>query len=432
MRILFISNDLIAGHLAHILNKEGNNVKLYTHDKNRRNNFHNLVNKTPDWKSELKWVGKNGLVVFDDVGFGHYQDVNRANGYNVFGGSENGDTLEQNRVFGQKIFSEYGMKTLEVHDFKSINAAIKFVKQNPRAWVVKQNGLTSKSINFVGYFNDGRDVIDILTAYKKNNSHESEIITLQEKAVGVEIAVTRYFNGSDWVGPMLINVEHKKFFPGDLGPTTSEMGTLGWYDANENNKLFTETLLKIKPYLIKNNYRGIIDINCIVNENGAFPLEATARFGSPIVHLQTELNLTPWSEVLNKISKGEGLEIKYKQGYGIVVVLAIPPFPYVKKIHEHSQIGTHIYFDESITEEEMGHIHFEEVSKNKRTGRYYISDDRGYILYVTSNGATVAEAQKKAYALINKIHIPKMFYRNDIGNKFINSDQDKLKLWGYL
>jgi len=431
MKILFISNDLIGGNLAYLLSKEGHEVKLYIEEENRRNNFTNLVTKTADWKSELDWVGKDGLIIFDDVGYGFIQDSLRKDGYTVFGGSAVGDMLEQNRVFGQEIFSGCGMKILPTNNFNDIDSAIRFVQNNPFAWVIKQNGTSSKSLNYVGVFNDGRDVVDVLKTYKLNNANHSQVLTLQKKVTGIEIAITRYFNGKDWVGPMLINIEHKKFFPGDIGPTTSEMGTIGWYEEDENNKLFKETLEKIKPYLQSINYRGIFDINCIVNKDGAFPIEATSRLGSPIIHMQTELNLSSWPDPLLAIAKGEPFKLKHKTGFGIVIVITIPPFPYAKKIDEHSQIGTRVYFDDSMTEEEKSHIHYEEISWNKQEKYLYVSDDRGYVLYVTEHGQTIEEAEKKVYNLIRKIHIPKMMYRNDIGQRFIDHDREQLKNWGY-
>ena len=431
MRILFISNDLIAGNIAHILTKSGHQVRLYIAEKGRRGNFHNIISKTTNWKLDLKWVGKKGLIIFDDIGYGHHQDRLRKEGYNVFGGSLEGDRLEKDRVFAQEIFNEYKIKSIPSYNFSNIDDAISFVKKNPCAWVIKQNDHLSKSINFVGSFDDGRDVIEVLKSYKNNNL-KIKTITLQKKIFGIEIAITRYFNGSDWIGPSLINIEHKKFFPGDLGPTTSEMGTLGWYEDDEENRLVKGTLFKIKPYLSKINYRGIFDINCIVNKKGIFPLEATSRFGSPIAHLQSELNISPWFEILNSVSKSERYNLKYKKGFGIVVVIAIPPFPYAKKINDHSQVGTRIYFDKNIKESEKKSIHFEEISFDKVSKQYYISDDRGYILYVTGVDKSISNAIKRTYRLIEKIHIPKMFYRNDIGLKFMNKDILKLKKWGYI
>lgn len=435
MNILFISNDLIGGNVAYLLKKEGHNVKLYIDEKKRRGNFTNLVKKTADWEKELKWVGKgkNGLIVFDDVGYGKIQDDLRKQGYSVFGGCKLGDDLELNRQFGKEIFAHYGIKTVPLINIDSVKDAINFVKRNPGAWVIKQNGHSSKSFNYVGVYDDGRDVIDVLENYEENTKYKHSVISLQERIEGIEIGVGRYFNGEDWMGPIEFNIEHKKLFPGDLGPSTSEMGTLAWYDDDDNNKLFQETLAKIKPYLKEIKFKGDFDINCIVNENGAFPLEATPRFGSPIIHLHSEIHQSPWGEFFKACADGKPYDLKWQKGFGLVTLITVPPFPYSQRYQNTSWKGINIYFDQ-VAEKEMEHIHFEEVSLREDHGKkqYEISDDRGYILYVTSVGKTVEEAREKSQKIIDGIHIPKMFYRNDIGTKFINEDHEKLKKWGYL
>ena len=85
VRVLFVSNDLIGGNIAYLLKKEGHDVRLFIDDQKRRENFENLVEKTEDWMRELPWVGKDGLIVFDDVGYGKIQDDLRKDGYTVFG-----------------------------------------------------------------------------------------------------------------------------------------------------------------------------------------------------------------------------------------------------------------------------------------------------------------------------------------------------------
>jgi phosphoribosylamine--glycine ligase len=432
MKILFISNDLIAGDLARLMVKEGHEVKLFIAEKDRRENLDNIVVHTKNWKKELKWVGKEGLIVFDDIGYGEDQDILRKKGYRVFGGSKKCDMLESEREYSQNIFAKYGIETVAIKDFDNMEDAVLYVKKHPAAWVVKQNNHASKLLNYVGVFPDGKDVISVLKNYLQNKLINQEKITLQKRIDGVEIGVGRYFNGTDWVGPIEYNIEQKKFFAGDIGPTTSEMGTLAWYDDDENNVLYKETILKMEPFLREANFRGDFEINCIVNETGIYPLEATPRFGSPIIHLHSEIHESPWGEFLSAIADGEQYPLKWKRGYGIVVVLAVPPFPYTKKSKENISYGLNIYFD-GITAEEMEHIHFEEVAlRNGTIDQYYISDNRGYILYVTGMGKTVKEAQEKTYTIINKIVIPKMIYRNDIGKKFIDESEQKLREWGYL
>lgn len=439
MKILFISEDLVAGNLAYLLTKEGHDVKLYIADKGRRNNFENMVPKVNSWRKELPWVGKTGLIIFDGCGYGSLQNDLRKKGYSVVGSSDLGNKLENDRAYGDAMFKKYGLKTVSLLNFNSIDETISFVIKNRKKWVIKQNssGTSLKGFNYVGMLDSAEDVIDVLENYKTETKYGDAIITLQEKIEGIEIGVGRYFNGTDWVGPMEINLEHKKFFPGDLGPTTSEMGTVAWYDDDETSLLFTETLGKLKPLLKEIDFRGDMEINCIVNEKGAFPLEATARFGSPIVHLQTEIHISPWAEFLKAIADGKPYDLKWNRGYGLVVVVTVPtshPFPFTKAERYISPRGIKIYFSEDIGKD-MDKVHFEDVSikKDKKKEYHYISDDRGYVLYVTSVKKSVKEARKDVYSLLkNKIFIPKMFYRNDIGLKFIEQDQALLKKWGYL
>ena len=41
------------------------------------------------------------------------------------------------------------------------------------------------------------------------------------------------------------------------------------------NQLFNQTLLKMEPVLASEGYVGYIDLNCIVNNHGIYPLEFT-------------------------------------------------------------------------------------------------------------------------------------------------------------
>lgn len=432
VRVLFISKNLVAGNLAHLLKKEGNEVKLYIENKKSRCNFENMVPHTSNWRAELSWVGKDGLIVFDDVGYGRVQDRLRKQGYTVFGGSELGDKIELDREYGQHMFAAAGMKTSSLKDFDNLSDAVSYIKENPAAWVVKVNDHDKKFYNYVGECPKGEDAIALLENYISNHSVGKENITLHERVYGVEIGIGRYFNGTDWVGPIEFNIEHTRFFPGDLGPTTSEMGTLAWYSDDENNRLYKETLALMKDYLAEAKFRGDFEINCMVNENGAFPLEATARLGSPITHLHSEIHDSPWGEFLYAVASGKNYDLKWKKGYGIVLLMAVPPFPYAEEYKEQNLSGLGIHFKD-FKPEDFSHIHFEGVSS--RAGgknEYYISDNQGYVLFVTEIGNSIKETRDKVHGLANRIIIPKVFYRNDIGAEFEINGLPKLKKLGYL
>ena len=88
----------------------------------------------------------------------------------------------------------------------------------------------------------------------------------------------------------------------------------------------------------------------------------------------------------------------------------------------------------SLTEEEENNVYLEEVNVVEKDGetKYIISGGSGYIAHVAGFGRTVGEARRRMYGLIDKIVIPKVFYRTDIGLKFIDGDEEKLKEWGWI
>lgn len=435
MRILFISGELIGSAVIHQLIKEGHEVKLFVEHPDRHDCLRGFVDHIDSWEEELEWVGGEGLIIFDDVNFGNTPDQLRAKGYSVFGGSAASSEIELDRELFQNIMANAGIKTLPSFDFDTPDEAIAFVRSHPGEWVVKQNSHIS-ALNYVGRRQDGQDIIDMLEYYKDSGIAP---LHLQQKVTGVEIGVARYFNGKDWVGPIEINLEHKPLMSGNIGPLTAEMGTLMWYETDENQPLFQATLAKLKDFLTEIEYKGDIDIGCIVNKDGVWPLETTTRFGTPSTELQCELQISPWGETLKAIADGSEYNLQYHDDYGIVVSVTVPPFPFAPEIastaNTISSKGMSIFFADDFTPEDMEHVHFEEASKrtlSNGTEHYYLGGHHGYALYVTGRGKSVEAAQKNAYDIVRKVFVPNMMYRTDIGTKFIDSEKAKLEEWGWI
>ncbi|MBM4310796.1 MAG: hypothetical protein FJ119_07610 [Deltaproteobacteria bacterium] len=431
LRILIISKECDPIDLGRRLVEEGNAVKYYCDTPGyERVGLGFGIKKVADWKRELGWVGKSGLIIFDYTGFGKTQDELRAQGYAVVGGCEAADRLELDRDYANDILRGHGLTTIPLHHL-TIDAALKFIKNNRGPWVIKHNGYVDKTLTYVGKLHDGRDVLDLLKSYRK----ECSSVVIQKKVEGIELAVARFFNGTDWTGPVEMTMEHKKLFPCDVGPKTSEMGTLMWLDDDENNMLFQQTLARLKPFLQSINFKGKFDINCIINENGPVPLEVTARFGYPALDMSNVLFRPPMGLLLKSVADGTPYTARWHKGFGIVVQVAVPPFPYQGLSDRYNPEGLKIYFKQKPTAREMNHIHFSDVMKRgSKNGdsEYSIVSCSGYVLCVTGVGDTAEQARDKAYGLIEKIVIPKMFFRNDIGGKFIHKDRGCLQLYGWL
>ena len=110
--------------------------------------------------------------------------------------------------------------------------------------------------------------------------------------------------------------------------------------------------------------------------------------------------------------------------------MATPPFPYSAVNSKYSPEGLKIYTKQGLTEEERNRIHWSEVSHHK--GDYVVAGKSGYVLCVTGHDKSIKKASLQAYGLAEKLCLPRMFYRNDIGKKFIEHDKAQLKKWGYV
>ncbi len=422
-KFLFVSFEGLIGDLALQVKKEGHDVKYYIHSKSEKDVADGFVEKCDDWKALKDWAD---VIVFDDVGFGKIADDLRKEGKAVVGGTEYTDKLEDDREFGQNELKKVGVNVLPHWNFTDFDAAIEFVGKNPGRYVIKPNGKAQneKELSFIAQEEDGNDLLNVLQHYKKSWSKKLNDFQLQKFAQGVEIAVGAFFNGKEFIYPINVNFEYKKMFPGDIGPNTGEMGTMMFWSPP--NLLFNETLLKMKPALAEVGYVGYIDLNCIANAKGIYPLEFTSRFGYPTISIQMEGVNSSWGEFLRALAKGEETEFKTKKGFQVGVVIAVPPFPFtdLSAFRKYSEDAT-IIFKKPVTDG----IHIGDVKLVEDDWR--LAGESGYSLIVTGTGLTVDDAKKQAYKRIENILIPNMFYRTDIGERW-SRDSDMLHTWGYL
>ena len=423
MKFLFVSPEALSLDLAYRVLQENNEVKFFVQSDTEKDVGDGFVEKVTAWDNLIDWAD---VIVFDDIGFGKVADKLRAEGKRVVGGSSYTDRLENEREFGQQELAKAGVSVLANWNFSDFDEAIKFVQGNPQRYVIKPSGRAQneKELLFVGQEEDGNDVLDVLAHYKKNWSNKIRIFQIQKYASGVEVGVGAFFNGKDFVNPININFEHKRLFPGEIGPSTGEMGTsMLW---SQRNRIFDMTLAKMKDRLVDAKYCGYIDINCIANSKSIYPLEFTSRFGYPTISIQMEGVTSEWGKSLYSMAGGEVSDIRTKKGFQVGVVVAVPPFPFndertFKKYSEDAAV----LFKKNNTDG----VHLGEVKKVENDWR--VAGRSGYCLVVTGSGPTMEDARNQAYNRVSNIMIPNMFYRTDIGRRWTR-DSDLLQSSGFL
>ena len=178
--------------------------------------------------------------------------------------------------------------------------------------------------------------------------------------------------------------------------------------------------------------------------------------GVPATSAQIAIQKSPWFDFLKAMADGIQVEeYQYNQGYCIVSWLYTKPFPAVnsKKIQDMAEkifagkkddssifemmsyklsdsYGLPVLFKEKLSKEDLDNLHFDAVFMDK--GQLRVCNSDGYVLTATGMGQTVDEAAEKVETLLNKIVVPKGFWRNDFKKSNYHASRNDLIEWGYL
>jgi len=422
-KFLFVSRWGESLDIVNSIKAEGNDVKLYIEDKPSKEIGYGFVDKVTHWEKFIDWAD---IIIFDYTGYGKIASELRRAGKLVIGGTEYTDRLELDRNFGQSELQKHKIKVIPSQEFTSFHDAIKYIENNPNTYVIKPCGETQelKQLLFVGSDDEGLDVIRVLKAYEKSWGNDFGNFQLQRKVKGVEISIAAFFNGKEFIYPINITFEHKKLFPKELGVSTGEMGTSMFW--TKDSPIFDATLLKFQSTLAKDNFVGHIDINCIVNGNGIYPLEFTSRFGYPQIFIQRAGINEPMGEFFIKIASKQNFKINVKKGFQVGAFIVVPPFPYDdKKTFNLFSKDAVVVFKKN-GREGVHPMHLKKVNDE-----WLITGNTGIAVLVTGNGQTMKDAQKMMYNRISNVIINNGYYRTDIGDRW-SEDSDKLWSWGLL
>ncbi len=410
----------------------GHSVRAFAADLAARRVLRGMVERVDDWRDALPWIrgaGKDGVIVFETAKNGALQDELREAGYPVIGGGLLGDRLEGERAFGQEALRGVGLRTAPTRAFRDFAEAIAFVREHPGRYVYKPNGHQSPSSHtYVGALDDGVDLVAMLNSHRRALAlGDTPDFVLMEHVSGVEVGVGAYFNGAEFIRPACLDWEHKRFFNGDLGELTGEMGTVVTYRGSD--RLFEETLLQLAPLLARGGYQGYVNLNTVVNDDGIWPLEFTCRFGYPGYAILDALQTDGWERILRAMLGSADTTFATGDGYAVGVVLTTPPFPRASTDpSEAADLPVTIVGGLDATAER--HLHFAEIERSQ--GGFVTSGASGYVLVATGTGADVPAAQTNAYRLLARVVVPSARYRTDIGDRFEAGDRQRLERLGYL
>jgi phosphoribosylamine--glycine ligase len=422
LRILILSGyGDVAIALAHRLVRDGHKPELYILHDEYRESGKGIVPRIEDLPGNYSTYD---LLVVTYKNFGR---IVEECGIPVVGPNRAAEKLENDRKFGMEILEKNGIRCPPWKFFTDKETALAWVKTKGGRFVLKPNGTEApKLLTYCAKMDDSRDLISILE-YAEEAYPEilKEGFILQEFIPGIEIAAGTYFDGHDFVQPVMVNFENKSFgmkpFP---GPPTGEMGSHGIY--LKDPKLFQEATVKMGSYLKKINYHGDFDINYILAKDGPYALEMTPRTGYPTLCLQmAAMDSEDYGDILYRVATGTSKPIKVAKPWAVGVMFTSMPFPYedeCKNLHDYAGWEIH---GPLLTDHNLFPLNVEKKDKK------VITTGIGSLAVACGVGATLKEAKTEAYLHLEKLHVPYAYARPDIGDRFLEEEAE-LKQRGYL
>lgn len=420
MRFLAIGPRAYLGDIYLSLAREGHEVRVHAEDPPAERAFGGMIDTVPDWRAELPWVGHDGIILFERANRGPVQDALRRDGYRVVGGSAFGDRLENDREFGQQVLERLGLPVAGSRAFDGPEEALRWLAANPSRQVLKFDD--SRANTFVGEHPRGLDVAFMLRRATPGR------VLLQEALAGVEVGIGAYFDGRRFLRPACIDFEHKRFFPGEMGEMTGEMGTLASYEGA--GRLFEATLGRVAPLLAEAGHVGYVNLNLMVDERGPLPLEFTCRFGNPGFAVLAAMQEEGWADLFLRMAEGGQEGFRTTPGWSVAIVLTVPPFPAVDpKATPEDDVP--LFF----LEEPRGaalRFHHPVDMRRDAEGQRLIRRRSGHAMIVTGTGPTVEAAREAAAARAQNVVAPELRWRRDIGARFLAGERERLAALGWL
>ncbi|MGF9758662.1 phosphoribosylamine--glycine ligase [Microvirga sp. 0TCS3.31] len=341
-----------------------------------------------------------------------------AAGIKAFGPSKAAAQLEGSKAFTKDFCAEFGIPTAAYRRFTDAETAKTYVRSYGVPIVVKADGLAA-----------GKGVV-VATSFEEAEAAIDMMIGGGLGAAGAEVVIEAFLDGEEasffalcdgtHAIPFGTAQDHKRVFDGDKGPNTGGMGAYSPaavltpdLEARVMREIIEPTLAGMKARGMP--YTGILYAGLMLTKDGPQLIEYNARLGDPetqvlLPRLRSDLVtalLAACDGMLNSIS------LQWSDAPALTVVMAAKGYPgtvekgsEIKGIDRAEELADVIVFH----------------AGTKQDGDRIVASG-GRVLNVTALGATITEAQRRAYEAVDRIDWSEGFCRRDIGWRAVEREQ---------
>ena len=335
-------------------------------------------------------------------------DALRNAGLLVFGPSQQAAQLEASKTFTKEICDACAAPTAAWARFTDAAAARDHVLAMGAPIVVKADGLAAgKGVTVAETVEQAHQAIELIFQGEFGDTS----VVIEEFMPGEEASFFILSDGTDCLA-LGTAQDHKRVGEGDTGPNTGGMGA--YSPAPVLTPALQEQVMEriIRPTIAEmarrgTPFQGVLYAGLMIHEGQARLVEYNVRFGDPECQV---LMMRLGAQVLDLLlacAEGRLAEtsVIWDDDHALTVVMAANGYPgeydkgsRINGLDDVSESGFQMVFHAG-TAERDGHV----------------IANGGRVLACTGRGATLTEAHRRAYALVDQIDWPQGFCRRDIG-----------------
>ena len=331
----------------------------------------------------------------------------------IFGPTKAASQLEGSKAFCKDFLVRHHIPTAFYQVFTDIAPAVDYVKQTGVPIVIKVDGLAvGKGVIIAHTHSEAVATITDMLAGNRFGDAGSRVV-IEEFLVGQEASFIVMADGQN-ILPMATSQDHKARDNNDKGPNTGGMGAYSPAPI-VTDKIFKKVMDEvIKPTITAmadegTPYQGFLYAGLMIDKaNNIKVLEYNCRFGDPetqpiMMRLKSDLANLCLMATQGKLDQAN---IDWDKRTALGVVLAAKGYP------DAYSTGQVISLPRQTDDTKTFH-----AGTKQKQGQLVSSGGR--VLCATALGNNVADAQNKAYQLVEKINWDGAYYRDDIGFKAI-------------
>ena len=336
-------------------------------------------------------------------------------GIPVFGPSKAASALEGSKGYTKDLCAEYGIPTAAYGRFTGAASAKSYLSGQALPIVIKADGLAAgKGVVIAETHAEAEDAIE--ACFQGAFGDAGAEVVIEEFLTGEEASFFALVDGETAL-PLATAQDHKRAYDGDQGPNTGGMGAYSPAPLMTPDlcaRVMDEIVLPtVKAMKARGTpFKGVLYAGLMIQDGAPKLIEYNVRFGDPeaqVLMMRLKSDLLP---ALLGTAQGRlgGMTLAWHEDAALCVVMAAEGYPgaYEK--------GTEIKgLDAASVEDDAVVFHAGTVRDGNR-----ILATGGRVLGVTARGADIAQAQARAYAVVDTIDWPGGFCRRDIGWRAVN------------